>query len=67
MSRMDDFQLGIDELFMAEAEQLGQFVHQVVFVLVKGAVRIGDPPDGLNDLELFFHRIILIDAICKLP
>ena len=37
-------ELGIDQLFVRQAQQLGKFIHQIVFMLVHLAVHVNDPP-----------------------
>ena len=62
-----DLQFGVDEVLVAKAQQLGKFVNEIILVLVEPAIGIYNLPDHLNDLDLLFSWIILVDQIGKLP
>ena len=52
---------------MGQAQQALQLVHQVVFVRVHFSIDIYDAPQGFNDFNFFFGRIVFVDQPGKLP
>ena len=52
---MKDFEFGVDQLIVGQAQQIFELVHQVVFVAVHFPVDIDHLPKGFDNLYFFIN------------
>lgn len=62
-----DLYFGVDQLFVGEAQYVGQFVYQVILKLVQFSIDVDNTPKSFDDVDLFLGRVIFIYESGKVP
>ena len=62
---MKDLYFGVDQLFVGEAQYVGQFVDQVILKLVQFSVDVDNSPKSFDDVDLFLGRVFSFMSLAK--
>jgi hypothetical protein len=64
---MEDLYFRVDQLFVGEAQYVGQLVYQMILKLVQFTVDIDNSPKCLDDVDFFLGRVIFIYESGEVP